>query len=510
MSLNELLGFSRNPFEHYTAETEPDISSYAVRPPYLKSIVDRAKGVTSFVLFGDRGAGKSATRIKVYNELWSQLGHTAERLPFVVNVTEFSKITSHFSAGSLDDRKIVEIVAFNVIEQLFVWLASLEEDEREIYLEALNGEERSLVLALTQGFYLNVPALDRSVSTSDAMRLLNAAWATKSLIWINKRWDSVARIFASVLAALSKKHLDHEIDISAPAERILASLKGETPNAARAILARLVEMAQAFGFSGVCIFIDKIDETSVTSSSAEATARFIYPLLSHVQLLEVSGCSFVVFLWSKVQTHFMGKHSIRLDKIAHTNITWSVDGLREMVDARVSYYSNRSKRFEDLFEPTVDVGLLHRELVRLTVKSPRELIRLLDVICREHAARGAEGLIDKASIDIGCDKYVTETIGSWYPEKSLKQILRLGRVVFANKDVQTKFKIGDQGARVKIQGWVEAGLVRQDGTVPNETGGKPAYRFVIDDPRIIRIVEGRLDQLVGAEVPEDEAGDRLE
>lgn len=181
-----------------------------------------------------------------------------------------------------------------------------------------------------------------------------------------------------------------------------------------------------------------------------------------------------------------------------------------MIESRVAYYSKSLKRFQDLFEPSVDVDLLHRDLIRLTVQSPRELIRLLDIICREHDARRTGTLIDEASIVAGFDKYVIETINSWYSEKSLKQILRLGKQFFVNRDVQAKFKISDQGARVKIQGWVDAGIVRQDGTVASETVGKPAYRFVVDDPRVSRIINRQLDQLVGSEVPDEEAGDRTD
>jgi hypothetical protein len=34
--LVEALGLKENPFEHYVAETEPNIAEYAVRPPYFE------------------------------------------------------------------------------------------------------------------------------------------------------------------------------------------------------------------------------------------------------------------------------------------------------------------------------------------------------------------------------------------------------------------------------------------------------------------------------------------
>jgi hypothetical protein len=65
------LGLRANPFEHYVAETEPDIAEYAVKPPYFETIESRAKNKSSYILFGARGAGKSATRLTVFKQLWA-------------------------------------------------------------------------------------------------------------------------------------------------------------------------------------------------------------------------------------------------------------------------------------------------------------------------------------------------------------------------------------------------------------------------------------------------------
>jgi hypothetical protein len=75
--------------------------------------------------------------------------------------------------------------------------------------------------------------------------------------------------------------------------------------------------------------------------------------------------------------------------------------------------------------------------------------------------------------------------------------------------VQTIFRITDQGARVRINGWEDAGLVRQSGTAPSELGGKPVNRYIIADARVERIVTRRLDSTVGtgAADGEDEQGD---
>ena len=274
------LGLIGNPFEHYTAETEPNIADYAVRPPYLQAISDRVRGLSSFILFGDRGAGKSATRITVYAEIWGAPERKDVKRPLVVNLTDYSFIQEKVRKDRLQDRDIIYIVAFIVVEQLLVWLASLEDADRDIYINGLDEEERTLALALLKGFYLTVPDGDRQVSTNEALRLLNSAWTTKSAVWVSQRWDALAKIIASAVNALTKKEIDPSIDISSAAEALLKSLTGDGPNTPRAILSKLVEFAQAFGFSGVSVLVDKVDETPATSNSAEATARLVHPTSS--------------------------------------------------------------------------------------------------------------------------------------------------------------------------------------------------------------------------------------
>lgn len=512
MTVVTKLKLTSNPFEHYTAETEPHISAYAVRPPYHRTISDRAANLSSFIMFGHRGAGKSATRITVFAEAWKNVADEASRKPFVVNLTDFSAVNDVFKSNKISDRDLVAIAAFCVVEQILVWLSSLEVSEREHRIDALSQSDRTLTLALIKGFYLNVPDLDREVSTTDALKLLNTAWYTKSSVWVGKRWDSLSAIIAAAIDALSKRQLENAVDISAPAEALLKSLKGESANTSRAILSRLVDFVKAFGFSGVCVLVDKVDETPMTSSSAEATARLIYPLLTHIQLLEVDGFAWILFLWGNVQDHFNDtKLAVRLDKIPNANITWDKKSLREMIEARVSYFSEGRHNFAGLFERGVSVDDVFENVATLAGSSPRELIKLLDIIVREHDARPDTDniLIDQTSIDLGQDKYAKETIGTWFKEKPLQQVLRLGKPAFVNRDVQTIFKITDQGARVRINNWEDAGLVRQNGTAPSEVGGKPVYRYVVADARVERIITRNLDAAVGAGA-EDGMSDEIE
>lgn len=500
MGIVQRLNLKGNPFEHYTAETEPDISAYAVRPPYLNAIADRARGLSSFILFGDRGAGKSATRITVYNEIWAEISAgSGTSYPFVVNLTDYNAVISKFQKGTLADKDLVALAAFYVLEQLLVWLASLEEDDRATLIGRLTASQRTLAHALFRGFYLSVNQVDREHSTGEVFRLLQSAWTTKSAAWATNRWDAISQAVSTALGIFVRQKVDEALDVSDAAERLLASLVGDAASAPRVMLSKLAELIRAFGFSGVCVLVDKVDETQATTNSAESTARLVHPVLSHIQLLEVSGFSWVFFLWANVAGHFNSGVSVRLDKIAHTDVEWRKEELREMVDARVRFYSDDRLDFAGLIDSGLVADEVFASVVSLANESPRELIKILDTIVREHDARGASGLIDSRSLELGQDKYASGTINSSFADRHLEQVLRLGMTAFSNKDVQTTFRISDQGARTRIRTWADGGLVKQDGEMPSDAGGKPVYRYIIADPRLERIVERRLDERVGME-----------
>jgi hypothetical protein len=118
------LGIDSNPFEHYVAETEPNIAEYAVKPPYFEAIDARAKNTSSYILFGDRGAGKSATRLTVFKELWAAKAK-GQKVPLAANFVDFSVAVSGKRLSSASESILIGEVAFVVIESLLVWLSSL-------------------------------------------------------------------------------------------------------------------------------------------------------------------------------------------------------------------------------------------------------------------------------------------------------------------------------------------------------------------------------------------------
>ena len=434
--------------------------------------------------------------------MWSEARFNGnDGRPFSVNISDYSRLLADLQKKALTDTKFCHVIAYFVIEQILVWLASLESNERDSVIEGLDDDDKVLIYALLKNFYLDVSEGSRQITNADAFAILNSAWTTKSSIWISKRWGSLSKVVSTVIEGFAGKYFSDSSKIGEEAEQLLMSFASKDVNQSKIVLIKLVELVRVFGFSGLSLLLDKIDETEATSQSVESSAKLVYPILKHIQLLEVEGCSWVFFLWNKIRPQFNNKLSVRLDKISHTTIDWDKSQLKEMINSRLSFFSSDAIKLKDMFEPEADVESLFADMLELSTGSPRELIKLFDTIIREHDETGLETLLDSRSVASGADKYVVETIETWYPPDYLHQVYRVGKNSFTNADVRGKFRISAQAAGAKINNWSDVGLVKPDGTIPSDSGHKPVNKYVVSDPRVGRIIDQKLKEAVGQDYP---------
>jgi hypothetical protein len=503
--LLETLGFNDNPFASYSAENEPAIDQYFIRPPYYDAVTDKGRASRSLLLFGARGAGKSATRLTFYKNAWAEWART-QKGPLVVTLDDFARIVSE-GPKKVDLGLFISEVGYLVIEAVLVWLASLEDKEREEYVGALTVDEEALVIPMVQRFYLSRPPFLRESSVREPLKLLNQAWHKRTALWAAQRWDVIANLVGATAQTLAKTVGKTDVDVQGGLAQLLKADSKQWSDAqfAKALLVRIADFAKVFGFEGVTVLVDKVDETEATTNSAHSTAELVYPILATTQLLEVGGFGWLFFLWDKVREEYATSAlPVRLDKIANATIQWEDAFLRDLVVKRLQFFSqNKITTFAELCDTSVDNKAVLGESIQLAMRSPRELIRVLDTILREHddqhAADATAPRLLVASIDRALDKYAIETVKTAFKRPHLQQIKKLGLPVFINKDVQTAFKTNDQSARNRIGAWVDAGFVTQTGSRPAEggTGGKPSYEYTVTDHRVRRMLERGLS--LGAE-----------
>jgi len=510
--LLDTLGFKDNPFANYVAENEPNIEQYFVRPPYFDAVATRGQARRSLVIFGARGAGKSATRLTFYKDCWTKR-QKDEPAPLAVALDDFSRIAAT-GLANVELGKFVAEVGYLTVEAVLLWLAALDDEERKLQLETMTSEQEALVIALVDRFYMSRPELVRSASVREPLKLLNQAWHKRTKLWVEKRWDAVAGLISSIGAALAKRATDTDDQIDAGLRELLKSNPSQWSEGqyARALLSRFAAFAKAFGFTGVVVLVDKVDETPNTNNSANATANLLFPLLSTTQLLEVEDFAWLFFLWDKVKDGFSGnEQAVRLDKIAHATIQWQDSFLRSLVGKRLDYFSTGAiTAFNQLCDQSMLADHAIGEIIQLCMRSPRELIRVLDATVREHdelyGTSGIHSLLMQDSVDRALDKYTVETLPRLYSKMPLQQISRLSLGAFSNRDIQTTFRINEGSARNRIRGWEDAGMVAKSGTRPAEGGqaGKPANEYSVVDQRIRRLLQRQLSLGPEFETVEDE------
>jgi hypothetical protein len=487
----DFLGFKSNPFENNTAEREPDIAAYAVRPPFLDRVLKTSDVKGIFVLRGSRGSGKSATRLTVAKTVWAQANK-----PLIVPMVSFN-IFRPFSNGSIPLDLFANQVMFLTIESILSWLSTQPEQSAEAILGRLTSDNRALVRKLLASFYLSRSENARKVSASECFATLDVSVAEKSRLWVDKRWDQVATAVTNLASKLGEKYF--EVDIGDPAAyaELIKRQTAEGLGDPLYVFGKAVELARLFGFNGIAVQIDKVDETDWTATDVVSGARLIYPLLANIQLHEIDGLTWSFFLWDKLANQFNERTGfpVRWDKIPNGEIAWDHGYLHELIQRRLRYFSEAHvSTLGQICEPNMDEQATVAGLIALAEVSPRHLITLLDVTLTEHIQHNphAPVLLSTVSFDRGMDIYARRSLADSGHTEVAGQIAKVQAVRFATRDVALRFGKGPQAARARIDAWVHTGLVRYDVSEPGPLGGRPVDYFAVEDPRVRRMIERKL------------------
>lgn len=485
------LGFEANPFENNTAEREPNIEKYAVRPPYLDRLLNTSQEKGIFVLSGSRGSGKSATRLTVSKSLWNVTSG-----PLVVPLIGFN-IFRPYAKNIIPLDLYADQVCFLVIEQILGWLSTLSEDEAFTRLRSLSSEQKKLTDRLISNFYLNRSDSARATSGRECFEVLDVSLARKGSIWLDKRWDQVASVVSRLASTAAKKYAEFDIGDPKSYEALLQHQRKEGFADPLYVFSKAVELARAFGFSGVVLHIDKVDETDWTNTSVSAAGDLVYSLLSNIQLHEIDGLTWTFFLWDKVRSYLCAENNraVRWDKIPNGKITWNETYLTELINRRIQHFSNdKLNGLADICDQDIDVGEIRKELFSLSENSPRNLITLLDVVLSEHIQLHQTQYVklNSNSFCLGMDSYSTNSVANLGVTAAVEQLTKLKALSFVTKDVASRFRISNPAARSKIDQWIEMGLVEHTGSQVGPSGGRPVDQFEVSDPRLQRIIERNL------------------
>jgi len=460
VALYESLGFANHPFLKTNADEEDKLGEYFVPPPYFDAIVGDSRNPSASIVLAPRGAGKTAQRRMVEAAAISQkfLAVTYDRF--------------EFSAGEkVEDITLTYHLRNIIIRVLVSYLYYIGESPD--LLKKLSKEQKSQLSLFVQTYLGGLTGSDMQELLGELKGLPEKA---------KDFWRKHVGVLESVVAFFLKQHGFDPIDlpdIAHEEKRLSETYKHQ--------LELLRELVETIGFSSIYVLIDRPDETEQTGNDAEKTYQLIRPLLRDLELLGLKGFGFKFFLWDKVEPFF--NIDARPDRVQQYKLQWTRKSLKSVLSKRLLAYSDGvvstlGQLVADDNENADDYFCL------LANGSPRNLIRLCETAFAIQANRDADAvLLEYSALDQATVSFSEVLTNEQYGVNISKELQRVGRELFTTNFVANEvLKISVNGARSKITGWTNAGVVSQIGTVTVPPAKRPTHLYCVVDPSVVRLI----------------------
>jgi len=98
----------------------------------------------------------------------------------------------------------------------------------------------------------------------------------------------------------------------------------------------LGQLTFKLGYRCIYVLVDKLDENTLTGG-ASSSYQFVAPLVSDLQLLELSGFGFKFFLWDMLMDEY--RAVARPDRVKYYSLRWEATQLAEMLSRRLKAHS---------------------------------------------------------------------------------------------------------------------------------------------------------------------------
>ena len=270
----------------------------------------------------------------------------------------------------------------------------------------------------------------------------------------------------------------------------------EDYRAMKSMMVDLCDLIKCCGYSTVVVFFDKIDEYVKLNSSMSSVANFLNNFLRDTTILMNKSYSLVFSLWDVLKPELTNR-GVRFDKIKPIDITWQNENLKEILEKRISYFSNGQKTISQIIESE---DLLNN-ILNLSNCSPRYLFRELSYIYDQQAEiNNMSSVLTKNAIVKGQLTFAKNfDYYSIYPSKrgakediltNINRILKIGKEVIKTKDFSFVFKVSVPTAISYIKIMQEYDLIKE---LTETDGGAKMYE--IKDPIIKFLIQNNVSEL---------------
>jgi len=405
------VGFKANPFGTREAESEgPELGQYFVEYPYFDEVLGSGLWPRTAFLLADRGCGKSANRCMIEDYCRSQ---KIEGNVLAIPYTDFRAVLQ--SAGGDPARVTQRMHIHEILRQGVLALLDHLGRHRQL-VQRLYDDDRPRWVPLTSPMYLTPTFINRLLRQVGGLSVgLTAARLQEAVR--EQAWEDLftittdeARLTVQLLALLLNSAYIPEAEPPPPAEQ----------------LKEFIELLRFLDFDAAYILIDRVDELPETAKAPEVGVTLLYPLLSDLALLELPYLAFKFFLPTEMQPAV--EAVTRTDRIILRHVAWSNSDLRRLLEARLRAFSDN---YISSLSQVSDVGLqdIDDRLVEQAVGSPRNLIRLGELVFSEHCR-----LPVGERVQIDADDW-SRALRRYWSELGLSMDSAAGRIVVAGREL---------------------------------------------------------------------------
>ena len=358
-------GFTSHPFNTFDADREKNLKRFVILPPYFESVFGIPEDPQPFLVLGMRGLGKTTLKVMIQDRIKEQY---QGKIAFVDY--------SHFPF--IQHRSLSEVTLKDhlmVLMKLLTLECCNQALRNPSKVKTLKSDQKEALFHFTE-IYL-----------SEAEK---QTYYPEFLSFTEKLFQTYP----------VKRGRDYYLAESTPEDKVVE--KGDY------CLTKIMEILKELGFFACYIFIDKLDETTLTMKEPESAGLLAGPLISCLEILQRDFFSFQFFVPAEGIPN-LKKCGFRNDKVQNQVITWNEEKLSEVLRKRIIAFNKDGKLFGKLgklCEPEIE-GKIDEFIVKKSLCSPRNLLRFCNAIFSEHieSAKEVDDLISKKTVAIALKKY---------------------------------------------------------------------------------------------------------
>jgi hypothetical protein len=446
-------GLDRNPFAEEDAATDQVFREACidrVRHPAWDKIFGSPSVPATSIVFGEKGAGKTALRLQIDAELKRHNSETPDHKTFVIHYDDFNPFLDRFrqrvrrrrvervlAQWQLSDHMdaILSLGTTQLLEELDdEKIGKLDRDDRRdvlllaaCYNQSTRGNvpgqwadlrqkfrypiwmswlilagcltvASSLLVGFAIAAFYNPEGWLKPVWFVTLMLGIGAAWSPWLWRWSHCWWKARHVRKWVRTGNLDVLTLTKQLTQFRPADLVGQPLPGHDGTDERyALLRKLQSVLSKFGYKGMVILVDRLDEPHLINGKPELMKAVLWPMLDN-KFLKQPGIGLKMLLPSEL-TRYVQKEDrdffqrARLDKQnVIQSLEWTPEAIIDLADERMISCQAKDSvagRLMDLFDDTVSRTRV-LEIMR-TLRVPRRAFKFLYAVVTEHCASHAGG-----------------------------------------------------------------------------------------------------------------------